>query len=233
MISEAVINERRMAAIVADEYRNRGYEVAQDVPLESVPDLRADLVVRKGDEVRVVAVKTRSSLASSSQASRLQKAVGAKPGWHFDLVLVGEPERVDTPAGKTRPLAGAGIARRVSDAESALAGDAPESAFLIAWSAGEAALRAAAAAAGIPPERMAGANDVFRQAVFHGIIGRDEYDYFSGMRKYRDAIGHGFEVNDFDRATAQSLIAAVKRIIASDDNDDSGGSGFADGNACR
>lgn len=47
-------------------------------------------------------------------------------------------------------------------------------------------------------------------------ISRDEYNYFAELRQYRNAIVHGFGVQDFDAATAASLIAAAKRILKSD-----------------
>ena len=126
--------------------------MSQEAALDFLPGVRADLLARKGDEVRVIEVKTRSSLAAAPQAIRLAQAVNAKPGWHFDLVLVGDLAKVATPYGKTFPLAASSIAGRLADATAALANAAPESAFLIAWSAGEAILRSLLAADGVAPE---------------------------------------------------------------------------------
>ena len=215
MISETTINERRYAEIVADEYRRRGYDVTQDAPLDFLPGVSVDLLARRGDEARVIEVKARASLAASPHARWLAGVVNAKPGWTFDLVLVGDTAKVDTPAGKTAPLTAPEIARRLKDAETALANEAPESAFLTAWSAGEALLRVLLADAGVPPERLVAPTDVFSQAVFHGIISRECYSHFTELRKCRNAILHGFGVHDFDNATAASLIAVVNDILVS------------------
>lgn len=216
MISETTINESRCADIVAEQYRRQGYTVAQDTTLDFLPGVRADLLVRKGDEVRVIEVKTRSTLAAAPQTSGLAQAVQSKPGWHYDLVLVGDTVPATTPSGKTFRLAASAIAGRLADAATALANDAPECAFLIAWSAGEAALRSLLVDEGVVAERLAAPDDVFTQSVFHGIISRGEYNYFAELRRYRNAIVHGFGVQDFDDATAASLIATVKRILESD-----------------
>ena len=213
MISESTISERRYADIVADEYRRKGYAVEQEAVLDFLPGIRADLVVRKGDEVRVVEVKRRSSLDAAPQSGRLAQAVNAKPGWHFDLVLVGDTAQAATPSGKTFPLTAPAISDRLADAATALDNNAPESAFLIAWSAGEATLRSLLVSEGVAPERLAAPADVFSQSVFHGIIARDDYNYFTELRKYRNALVHGFGVQDFDATTASSLIATVKRIL--------------------
>ena len=216
MISETTISERRYADIVAEEYRHKGYEVAQEAALDFLPGVRADLLVRKGDEVRVIEVKTRASLAAAPQTDGLAQAVKSNPGWHYDLVLVGDTAKVATPSGKTFPLATSAIAGRLAEAETALANAAPESAFLIAWSAGEAALRNLLADEGVAAERLAAPADVFSQSVFHGVISRGDYNYFAELRKYRNAIVHGFGVQDFDDAMAAALIATVKRILESD-----------------
>lgn len=223
MISETTINERQLAAIAADEYRNQGYEVTPEARLDFMPGFfRADLLARKGDEVRVIEVKARASLKISPQIVRLAEAVKSKPGWHFDLILVGDGEKVELPDDAVAPLDSVGIARRLAAAETALAGDAPESALLIAWSALEGVLRgrlAADATDMTARERTLAPADVFKQAVFHGIITGSDYAYLNDLLKRRNAIVHGFGAKISPEATA-SLIAAVRRIAASAVNPD-------------
>lgn len=219
MISETTIKERQLASIVADEYRSKGYEVTPEASVHFMPGFRADLVARKGDEVRVVEVKTRASLKHSPQIVKLAEAVKTQPGWHFDLILVGDGEKVELPDAPVAPLDAAAIARRLTFAETALAGAAPESALLIAWSALEGVLRGRLTTDAIVPERTIAPADVFKQAVFHGVITGDDYANWNDLRPQRNAIAHGFSVK-VSPATAASLIADVRRIAASAANPD-------------
>ena len=216
MISETTINEQRVAGIVADEYRKMGYDVAQGVELDFLPSFRADLLARKGDEAIIVEVKTRAGLTPPEQITELMEAVKSRPGCSFELVLVGEPEKADAPAPDAAPLSAGSIIGRLEQAERMMADGAADIAFLLAWPASEAALRALLAEAGVPPERMAAPNDVFGQAVFHGLMSQEDYRRFSDMRKYRNAIVHGFEAEDFDSPMASTLIGMARQFAAYD-----------------
>ena len=112
--------EYLLAHKTAEEYRRKGYEVTFDAPLDFLPGFRADLLASKADEVRVIEVKSRSSLAVDSRISELARAVDARPGWSFELLLVAEPEQLDSPEG-ARSFDHERILRRVGEAKTALA----------------------------------------------------------------------------------------------------------------
>ena len=116
----------------AEEYRSKGYEVLLEAPLDFMPGFRADLLVRKGDETRVVEVKSRPSLAADPKIGELARLIESMPGWTFELVLVGEPEKVDSPEG-ARSFEIDGILQRIEEAERSLQAELPEAAFLLAW----------------------------------------------------------------------------------------------------
>ncbi|MBI2886120.1 MAG: hypothetical protein HYY02_02810 [Chloroflexi bacterium] len=85
--------ERHKVAQLALEYRRKGYEVLSDALL---PDgkLRADLLVRKGDQVIVIEVTSSKSLHSQRNAvSQLAAYVATLPGARFDLVLTNPRKR--------------------------------------------------------------------------------------------------------------------------------------------
>ena len=71
MIEDIAILERKFIAKKAAEYRSRGYEVEEDCPLAFLPGFRADLVARKDGDVRVIEVKTRTSLALTPNLNEL------------------------------------------------------------------------------------------------------------------------------------------------------------------
>ena len=174
-----------------------------------------DLVARKDDEVRVIEVKTRTSLALTPKLNELAEILYSKPGWSYDLLLVGEPERLDSPEG-ARSFAVEEIRQRLAEAEKALGHGLGEAAFLLVWSAFEAVVRELIAAEGVSIERVTQSGYVLDQAVYHGVISREDYDYLADMRKYRNAIAHGFDVNGFSDEKVTELIGVVVRLLDSE-----------------
>ena len=67
-MEDLVIVKKEFANKRAAEYRSRGYEVWQDAPLDFMPGFRADLLVRKNGETRVIAVQTRTGAISHAGA---------------------------------------------------------------------------------------------------------------------------------------------------------------------
>ena len=108
--------------------------MSQDVFLDFFPGFCADLVVRKGTETKVIEVKKRSSLAANPRLRELAQVIDSKPGWKFELLLVGEPEKVDAP-GELYSLGEEGISQRLGEAERALSLELAEAGFVLAWAA--------------------------------------------------------------------------------------------------
>ena len=213
MVSDASNAAYLLTQKTAEEYRSKGYEVLLDASLDFLPGVTADLLVRKGHEVRVIEVKSRLSLAADPRISELARLIASRPGWTFELLLVGEPEKLDSPAG-ARPFEGENIVRRVEDAEKSLEAGLPEAAFLLAWSALEAATRTLIAAQGVSDRRITSPRFVLDQAMFHGALPREEYNALIRMLEYRNAIVHGFGVDDFSGNMVTDLIETVNRITA-------------------
>ena len=209
MVSDTALTESRLAAIAAEELRRQGYAVEQEVPLDFLPGFRADLVARKGGETRVIAVKYHSTLTANPIMSELSRVINAKPGWSFELQLVGEPEKRDAPAG-AKPLTAKGIHQRLADAEKARVAGFGPAAFLLAWSAAEAVLRELVAAEGVAIERITTAAYVLDYAVYQGVLSRADYDRLTGLMACRNALIHGFAVPDFD---AEMAFAGLLEIL--------------------
>ena len=214
MVRYTTDSEYLLTQKTAEEYRSNGYEVQLAASLDFFPNFRADLLVRKGDEVKVIEVKSRPSLAADPKITELARLIDSKPGWSFELLLVSEPENVDSPAG-ARSFEAEGIVQRIEQAEKSLRAGIPEAAFLLAWSACEAATRDLIAAEGVSNTRITSPRFVLDQAVYHGVISREEYDNLVGMLKYRNAIVHGFNPGDFDAELVTELIETVRRIVTS------------------
>ena len=209
---DATDSEYLLTHKTAEEYRSKGYEVLLDAPLDFLPGFRADLLVRKGDEARVIEVKSRPSLAADPKISELARLIESMPGWTFELVLVSEPEKVDSSEG-ARSLEGDGILQRMEEAERSLQADLPEAAFLLAWSASEAVIRELLTAHGVSGKSITSPGYVLDQGIYHGVISRNDYDALNRMRKYRNAIVHGFGADDFNGELVAELIAIIRGIM--------------------
>ena len=212
MVRHGTPSEYLLTQKTAEEYRSRGYEVFLEAPIDFLPGFTADLLVRKGDDVRVIEVKSRPSLAADPRIRELAQSIESKPGWTFELLLVSEPEKLDSPEG-ARLFEIENIVHRFGEAERAVEADLPEAAFLLAWSAFEAAIRLVIAEQGTKESRITGPNFVLGQAVIHGVISRDEYKFLKKMLSYRNAIAHGFSLSDFRTESVVDLIRAGRRIV--------------------
>jgi hypothetical protein len=219
MVRDATASEYLLTQKTAEEYRSRGYEVLLEAPLDFLPNFRADLLVRKGDEVKVIEVKSRLSLAADPKITELARIIDSMPGWSFELLLVGEPERVDPPEG-ARSFESESIIRRIEEAQKSLEANLPEAAFLLAWSAAEAAIRELLTAEGVSNTSITSPGYVLDQGIFHGVISRDDYDALTRMRKYRNAIAHGFSADDFSDELVTELIETITRITTTSAADD-------------
>lgn len=213
MVRDTADSEYLLTRKTAEEYRSKGYEVLLEAPLDFMPGFRADLLVRKGDEARVIEVKSRRSLTADPKISKLARLVESMPGWTFELVLVGEPERVDSPEG-AHSFESEGIQRRIDEAERALRAELPEAAFLLAWSASEAVIRELLTAQGETNRSITSPGYVLDQGIYHGVISKNDYNALTRMRKYRNAIVHGFGTDEFNGELVRELIATTRRIMA-------------------
>ena len=215
-MEDATILETRLADVKAEEYRSKGYVVSRDESLEFLPgSIHADLVARKGDEVKVIEVKCRSTLTATPEISELARVLSAKPGWSFELVLVGEPERLESPDG-AKSFEGENILQRIGQAEGVLEAGFAEAAYLLAWATFEAVLRGMIEEEGVSIKRITTSGYVLNLAVIHGVISRDDYQDLARMMKCRNALAHGFQVNEFGDDVVRHLITEItKRWVSS------------------
>jgi hypothetical protein len=103
MATPTANTERERLLKLADEYRDKGYEVSFHPSPEDLPDFlrnySPDLIVRRGNEAVVVEVKSRSSLDSSSTQylRNLAQSIEQYPGWRFELVMTNSEEIINIP----------------------------------------------------------------------------------------------------------------------------------------
>lgn len=195
----------------ADEYQRKGYEVEYDVSLDFFPNFRADLVVQKDGQCRVIEVKQRTTLAADPKVRELAHIVNKMPGWSFELVLVGTPEQLDAPDG-TRPVEAEEITKQLDGAIETLNFGHPDAGFVLAWAALEAVARILAAKEGESHEGITTSDFILEQLLALDIISLEEHDFLNEWRKVRNALVHGFAVKGFDSSVVADLIGTVRRL---------------------
>ena len=207
--------EKQRAQTIAQEYRSKGYDVIEEPASGQLPDFLSgynpDLLIRKDNETVVVEVKTRSSLTKDPSIRDLARLIQAKSGWSFELVVVGEMEKPSSPEG-ARPFEREDVLQRIEEAERLLALGFAEAALLIAWSASEATVRVLIEEEGISVEPFNPLH-ILNRAATDGVISRDDYRFLTDARKYRNALVHGFRIDDFDYNLVRNLIRNTKHLL--------------------
>lgn len=209
--------EKQRARAVAEDYRSRSFEVIEEPSPDQLPNFlsayRPDLLIRKGDVAIVVEVKTRASLAADPQVGDLAQLLQKHPGWSFELVVVGEQEKLDTPE-TARPFDRVDIQKSMQTAGELLDSGFAEAGFVLAWSGLEATVRLLTEQEGITLDRFTPLY-ILKQAVTIGVISRDDYNLLMSALKYRNAVVHGFKVTTFDSDIARDLIVTSERLLQS------------------
>lgn len=200
--------ERDVADKTARKLRNQGLDVSTQVPLDFFPGFRADLIVREGGKTKIIEVKTRSSIAADRRIAELAYIIKSRPGWTFELILVGDPPARDAPFQDTPPDRDK-ILKRIQRAGEALESGLTEAALTLALSACEAALRAS-----MPDERRssASASYALSQALNRRTISWDDCLNLADLRKQGNAITHGFTHPDLDERAVAHLITTARKL---------------------
>jgi len=210
--------EKQRARAIAEEYRNQGYEVIEEPSPEQLPDFLSsyhpDLLIRKGDEAKIVEIKSRSSLAKDPQIRDLARLLHTKPNWNFELVFVGEESPFGAFEEEARPFKNDDVRQGLETAEKLLTLGFNEAALMLAWSTSEATVRLLIEAEGLVLERF-DPSYILMQAATNGIISREDYQFLTKVMKRRNALAHGFKTVDFDPALPRELIGTTKRLLQS------------------
>ena len=207
--------ERERLLKLAEEYRDKGYEVLFHPNLEDLPDFlksyRPDLIVRREDEVVVIEVKSRSSLNSSTQYLRnLAQAVEQHPGWRFELVVANSEDATYFSKAE-ESLQEHEIESQLQVAKQ-LVTKHPASTILYAWSLAEATLRLVAAKEGLSLQRFDSLYLVKRLAT-EGVISRSDYQLLMNALSLRNAVAHGFKTAQLTQTSVYELIEIIEQLL--------------------
>ena len=208
--------ERDRLLQLAEEYRNKGYEISFHPTPEDLPDFlknyRPDMIVRRRDEAVIIEVKSRRSLNSSSRQylQNLAQSVEQHPGWRFELVMTNPEDAAYSPKAegslqKPEIETSLQVARQ-------LATQHPESAILYSWSLVEATLRLVAEHEELSLQRLDSLYLV-KQLVTEGVISRPEYQLLMDGLSLRNAIAHGFKVTQITQESVFELIDVSEQLL--------------------
>lgn len=212
MVEAVADAEKKLADIKASEYISRGYEIERNCELDFLPGFAADIVARRGNETRVIEVKTRSSLRLLPQVHELARILRGMPDWSFDLVVVGEPDILEPPKGMQMVVKEA-IDLRIKKAEAVLSSGYAEAAFILAWSACEAALRDALDPREDDRQRITPTHHLLERAGFEGTIDRADYLHLVDSMKIRNALVHGFGIEEIEDRQVIDLLKVARRLL--------------------
>jgi uncharacterized protein YutE (UPF0331/DUF86 family) len=208
--------ERERLLQLAEEYRDKGYEISFHPNPEDLPDFlrnyRPDMIVRREDEAVIIEVKSRRSLNSSSRQylQNLAQSVEQHPGWRFELVMTNPEDAVYSPKAESS-LQQPEIETRLQVARQ-LATQHPESAILYSWSLVEATLRLVAEHEGMSLQRLDPLYLV-KQLVTEGVISRPEYQLLMDALSLRNAIAHGFKATQITQESVYQLIDVAEQLL--------------------
>ncbi|MCC5657032.1 hypothetical protein LC608_08530 [Nostoc sp. XA010] len=210
--------ERERLLKLAEEYREKGYEVFFHPNPEDLPDFlnhyRPDMIVRRGEENVVIEVKSRSSLNSSSNQDlrNLAQAVEKHPAWRFELVMT-NPEDIMYSLKAEGSLQEHEIESQLQVARQLIT-QHPESAILYSWSLVEATLRLIAQKEELSLQKFDPLYLV-KQLAIEGVISKSEYQLLMNSLLLRNSIAHGFKTTQITQNSVYELIELTEQLLRS------------------
>ncbi len=207
--------EGRRVRELADEYRSRGYEAMIEPATHQLPEFLAgftpDLLLRKGDEHIVVEVKSRPTMEREGRPSGLAGVVRERNGWAYWLVPVDVGEQLRVPKG-VPGLTREDVLECAAESERLLEAGFAEAAFVQACAAAEGAVRILldeeGELLGRPPSEHA-----ITLATQEGIISMDSYFFLTDAVKRRNALVHGFGLDETDAEAVRSVVDAARGLL--------------------
>ncbi len=212
--------ERERLLEVAQEYRQKGYEVILSPTHEELPDFlrdyryRPDMIVRRGEDAALIEVKSRRSIMSSAaNLKKLAAVVNAHPGWRLELLMT-NPEDALYSFQLEDSLQADEIKSRLQIAKE-LTINHPESAILYLWSLAEATFRLLADHEGLMLQKLESPLHLLKQLGTEGVISQTDYQLFMNAFGLRNAIAHGFKATSLTSVSMLELIETTEQLLES------------------
>lgn len=207
--------ERNRLLSAAREYEDKGYKVVVEPGKTDRPNFLAsfqpDMIAYGDRENVVVEVKSRSTLAKSKYMEALASIVNSQSGWRFELIVV-NPDTPSLAGEDSQTLSDREILSLMHEVAHLVKNRHDKAAFLLAWSATEAALRQIAINRGITLERESPIYTI-KQLYSLGALDRSDYELLQRALSVRNSVVHGFSSPDFDKELVTLLIDRVQELL--------------------
>lgn len=198
---------------LADEYSRKGYTVTLPTTRSDLPtflrqaNYLPDLIATSDDENLVIEVKTSHSMRRDKRLAEVSDLVNQQPGWQFLFVLT-NPKTPSTSPEAPRLAHWNELLQKSRHPALQEHTELNEAAFLLAWSALEAALRSEGSSTDASKPAKAPLSLV-RDAVILGMLDRKDMPRLESLFRIRNSVVHGIG----GEVPSQSDIADVQRFV--------------------
>ena len=201
----------QVIAKVADDYRQRGYEVEIAPRGPGLPEFlsgfQPDLIARSPRESVVVEVKLGTRTSAAERLRDVTERVNREPGWRFSLVFV-NPDRPDEISEAQAPPLRL-LQERAQNADALLQAGQREGAFLLLWSTLEGVLRVVGERAQLPLASLP-PSALIRELYSAGEISMGQFETLMRLLPIRNRLVHGFGLQeDLDAEGLRVLVHAL------------------------
>lgn len=202
---------------LAEKYQHQGYNVMVAPIPSQLPDFlspfQPDLLLTKPGDNLVIEVKAKQSLRFTENTRRLAETVSRIPGWRFDLVLYQDDNiGVTDMFSPAQVLTKQEIEQDVAEVDKLLAMELFNSAFLLAWTAGEATLRYLAKRHDL---KIPTFNPLMlcKELAYQGVISSEQYNFLSQMIPIRNTLVHGIRTQTIEKEVALELKQLIQELL--------------------
>jgi hypothetical protein len=207
------MHERDILNAVAEQYRKDGYQVQFRPEATELPDglkhQRIDLIAHRGNEHVAIEVKGREELYDLQPDL---KDPTLPEGWRFDLVVYPRNGSDELPRNGKTPEPGYTMLL-IQEVEQLVAIGALRAAILIAWSAAESAMRAAAQRTKIETDNAA-PRFLLKSLYSNGLMSREDFEKVGEYLNLRNEVVHGFPPEHLSPEDPKFLTDFARRLLS-------------------
>lgn len=200
---------------VAREYRQNGYDVIIEPKEEQLPafltQFNLTMLARNNDENVIIEIRTQESLTQSPELDALATALNNHDSWRLELVVTNPKDRTAAQFRNLDTLTQQDISYRLVEARELSDREHGEAAFLLAWSATEAMLRAIVEQEAIPvtPNQPI---QLVKALFVYGLLDNRQYMVLNEAQQLRNVIAHGYQENQVLRDLLHTLLSIIEEL---------------------
>lgn len=209
----------RSLSKIEKEYIEKGYKVVSQPSGDQLPNelkgYTPDLIAKKGKETIVVEVKSLKSLKGNSEMLDLVRKVCEQKGWQFNLVISNPSKKsVESSKAQMNSLGPIEIASQIDEIEKLISSNMVRSAVLLFGAVAEGIFRLMLSAKMNPGSRV-GLKPYLQEAVFQGILSKEDFDLFESLLLSRNGIAHAYDIELPSGTELSAALRILKKMLES------------------